>query len=107
VVVVVSLLFFMSAGFVGSFIPNRLQISNTEISPSFGATMSITKGVLSKHPLFGIGPNRFGEAWSMYKSESINNTQFWDVSFDSGSGLLPTLTATTLEDWAFSLGLFS
>lgn len=94
VVVVVSLLFFMSAGFVGSFIPNRLQISNTEISPSFGATMSITKGVLSKHPLFGIGPNRFGEAWSMYKSESINNTQFWDVSFDSGSGLLPTLTAT-------------
>jgi hypothetical protein len=57
--------------------------------------MSITKGVLVKHPLFGIGPNRFGEAWSMYKPESINNTQFWDTAFNSGSGLLPTFSATT------------
>src|SRR3989338_4762819 len=72
VVVMISLLFFMSAGFVGSFIPNRLQISNTEVSPSFGATMSITKGVLAKDPVFGIGPNRFTEAWSMYKPAAIN-----------------------------------
>jgi hypothetical protein len=57
--------------------------------------MSITKGVLAKYPVFGVGPNRFGEAWSMYKPAVINNTQFWDVSFGSGSGLLPTLTATT------------
>ncbi|KKS04485.1 MAG: hypothetical protein UU58_C0006G0011 [Candidatus Nomurabacteria bacterium GW2011_GWA2_41_25] len=95
IVVMISLLFFMSAGFVGGFIPNRLQISNTEVSPSFGATMSITKGVLAKDPVFGIGPNRFTEAWSMYKPAAINNTQFWDVSFSSGSGSLPTLTATT------------
>lgn len=95
VVVMISLLFFMSGSFITSFIPSRLQISNTEVSPSFGATMSITKGVLLKHPIFGIGPNRFGEAWSMYKPAAINSTQFWDTSFDSGSGLLPTLTATT------------
>ena len=95
VVVMISLLFFISGQFVGSIIPNRLQISNNEINPSLGATMSITKGVLAKHPLLGIGPNRFGEAWSMFKPESINNTQFWDVSFDSGSGLLPTLVSTT------------
>ena len=95
VAVIISLLFFMSAGFIGNLIPNRLQISNAEVSPSLGATMSITKGVLLKHPLFGIGPNRFDEAWAMYKPIAINNTQFWDVSFSSGSGLLPTLTATT------------
>lgn len=94
-VVMISLLFFMSGQYIGGFIPNRLQISNTEVSPSLGATMSITKGVLTKHPVFGIGPNRFGEAWSMYKPKSINDTQFWNVSFDLGSGLFPTLTATT------------
>ena len=95
VVVMISLLFFISGQFVGSIISNRLQISNTEISPSLVATMSIAKGVLAKNPLLGIGPNRFGEAWSMYKPVVINNTQFWDVSFDSGSGLLPTLVTTT------------
>ena len=95
VVVMIALLFFMSGQIIGGFIPSRLQISNTEVSPSLGATMSITKGVLAKYPVFGIGPNRFGEAWSMYKPAIINNTQFWDVSFVSGSGLLPTLTATT------------
>ena len=95
IVVMIALLFFMSGQLIGGFIPNRLQISNTEVSPSLGATMSITKGVLAKYPVFGVGPNRFGEAWSMYKPAVINNTQFWDVSFGSGSGLLPTLTATT------------
>lgn len=95
IVVIISLLFFMSGGFIGSYIPNLLGISNTEVSPSFAATMATTKGVLMKDPVFGLGPNRFGEAWSMYKPQTLNNTQFWDISFNSGSGLLPTLTATT------------
>lgn len=84
----------MSGSSIGSIIPNYLQISNSEVSPSLGSTMSITKGVLFAHPIFGVGPNRFKEAWSMYKPQAINGTQFWDTSFDFGSGLLPTLTAT-------------
>jgi len=94
-VAIVSLLFFISPNFIGSVIPSRLQISISDVSPSLPATLSITKGVLSESPVFGIGPNRFGEAWSMHKPVSINNTQFWDVSFESGSGLLPALTATS------------
>lgn len=102
IVVLISLLFFTSGQFIGSIIPNRLQISNSEISPSLSATMSVTKGVLAKHPLLGVGPNRFAEVWSMYKPAVINNTQFWDVSFNSGSGLFPTMVATT-----GGLGIFS
>src|SRR3989344_1467338 len=116
VVVMISLLFFLnplisvSSGYLGDIIPGRLGISNAEISPSFGATMSITKNVLVKHPVFGLGPNRFGEAWAMYKPAVINNTAFWNVSFDSGSGLLPTLAATTgaigILSWFVFLVLF-
>lgn len=95
IIMIISLLFFLSGSFISNIVPNRLQVSNTEVSPSFGATMSTTKGVLAKHPLFGIGPNRFGEAWAMYKPTVINNTQFWNTFFDSGSGLLPTFIATT------------
>ncbi len=42
ILVVVSLLFFMSTNnFIGSYIPNHLAISNTEIGPSFASTMSL------------------------------------------------------------------
>ena len=95
VVMIVAVLFFISGQFIGSLIPNRLQISNSEINPSFSSTMSVTKGVLLKHPILGTGPNRFEEAWSMYKPFSVNSTQFWNTSFDSGSGLLTTFSATT------------
>jgi len=63
VVVMISLLFFISGPLVGGIISNRLQISNTEVNPSLRATVSITQAVLVKNPLFGIGPNKFGEAW--------------------------------------------
>ncbi len=109
-VVIMSLLFFISGQFIGNLLPNRLQISNTEVGPSLGATLTVTKGVLMKDPIFGIGPNRFGEAWSSFKPAVINNTQFWDVSFDSGSGLLPTLMVTTggigILAWIIFLVLF-
>lgn len=110
IVVIISLLFFVSGQFIGNILPNRLQISNTEVGPSLGATLSIGKGVLAKNPVLGIGPNRFGEAWATYKPAVINTTQFWDVSFESGSGLLPTLMVTSggigILAWAIFLILF-
>lgn len=95
VIVLFSLLFFMSSQFIGGFLPDRLGLSNIEIRPSFGATMSVTKDVLIKNPILGAGPNKFGEVWAMYKPQVINSTQFWNASFDSGSGLLPTFASTT------------
>ena len=95
VVLMVSLLFFMSGQFIGGLIPNALGLSNTEISPSFSSTFSIAKEVIKKNPVLGIGPNRFGEAWAMYKPAEINATNFWDVPFSYGSGIIPTFFATT------------
>ncbi len=95
VVVMASVLFFMAGNFIGGYIQNRLGLSNVEVSPSFSATMSVTKDALKKDPILGFGPNRFGEIWSMYKPKAINQTQFWDVPFNSGSGLLPTFASTT------------
>lgn len=94
-VVMVSLLFIMAGQFIGTYIPSKFGLASVEIGPSFGATMQVTKSVLAKDPIFGVGPNRFGEAWSMYKPQVINSTQFWDATFDSGSGLIPTFATTT------------
>ena len=110
IIMLVALLFFMSGQFIGGLIPNRLGLSNTEVNPSFSSTMSVTKAVLTHNPVFGIGPNKFGEAWAMYKPTEINSTGFWDISFNSGSGLLPTLVATTgflgLLSWLLFFVLF-
>jgi cytochrome c-type biogenesis protein CcmH/NrfG len=105
-VVMVSLLFFMSSQFIGTLIPNRLSLANTEVSPSFNATMLVAKESLKKSPILGIGPNRFGELWAMYRPASINNSIFWDISFNSGSGLIPTLALTTGYLGIFSWLLF-
>ncbi len=91
----VSLLFFMSGNLIGEFLPNRLGISNLEVRPSFSATMSVARAVLVKDPILGAGPNRFAEMWSMHKPAVINATPFWDASFDSGMGILPTFAVTT------------
>ncbi len=101
-IVMISLLFFMSSQFIGIFLPNRLSLSNTEVSPSFTATMLVAKEALKKNPIIGIGPNRFGELWALYKPSSINSSIFWDTSFNSGSGVIPTFASTT-----GSLGILS
>ncbi|OGI70997.1 hypothetical protein A3B84_02360 [Candidatus Nomurabacteria bacterium RIFCSPHIGHO2_02_FULL_35_13] len=94
-VVMISLLFFMSSQFIGGLLPNSLGLSNIEVRPSFGATMSVTGEALMKSPILGAGPNKFGEVWAMYKPQAINTSQFWNTSFSFGSGLLPTFAATT------------
>ncbi len=109
-VVLLCLFFFMSSSFIGGILPSYLRISNNEVSPSFFSTMSITKEVVKTHPVLGIGPNRFSEVWAQYKPLVINSTQYWDVAFNSGFGVIPTLTASTgglgILAWAAFLLLF-
>ncbi len=95
IIVLVSLFFFMFSGLFGSFLPTKFGAINNEVSPSLMSTLSVTKAVLLKDPILGMGPNRFADAWAIYKPVGINGTQFWDFSFNSGSGLLPTFTTTT------------
>lgn len=99
---IISLLFFMSSQFLGGLLPSRLGLSNTEVSPSFGATVRVATEGWKINPVLGIGPNRFGELWALHKPPSINQSIFWDVFFNSGSGLIPTFVANT-----GSLGILS
>lgn len=93
--VLVCLLFFMSGRFIGSSIPNAIGLRDVEVSPSFTTTMMVTKEALVKSPVFGAGPNRFNEVWSMHKPSVINSSLFWDTPFVSSSGLIPTFFSTT------------
>ncbi len=92
--ILVSLLFIMSAKFIGGIIPGLFNLVSLEVNPSLNSTFSITKNVITSDPVFGMGPNKFTEAWALYKPIIINSSQFWNTSFVSAFGLLPTFMST-------------
>lgn len=94
-VIILSLLFFISGQFIGSVLPNALSLYNVEVNPSLSATFNVAKEVFKQDPVLGTGPNRFSEVWSLYKSDIINNSQFWNTPFSTGFGLIPTFMVTT------------
>lgn len=110
VVFVVSLLFIIGSGSVGSYISKATGISYIEVRPSFSATMEVTRHVLKENTFVGIGPNKFVDAWRLYKDPSINTTVFWATDFQGGSGYITTFFATTgvvgIFAWLLFLSLF-
>lgn len=66
----------------------------SEVSLSRDASWQIAKESLKQNPILGSGPSTFYYSFSNYKSNSFNNTPFWDVSFDSASGVLFELLST-------------
>jgi tetratricopeptide (TPR) repeat protein len=94
-VCVVSGAFIVSGDQLGSRVSALTGISYLEVRPSFDATVDIAKAVYQENAFTGIGPNRFEDAWRLYKSQIINETQFWNTSFTSGNSYAFTLLITT------------
>jgi tetratricopeptide (TPR) repeat protein len=93
-VCVVSIMFVVAGDYVGTKINTATGIEYLEVRPSVTATIDITKGVYSEDVLLGTGPNKFVDAWRLYKDPAINETIFWNTNFNAGFGYTPTLFAT-------------
>jgi tetratricopeptide (TPR) repeat protein len=70
-------------------------ISYLEVRPSLQATLDIARHVYHENALLGVGPNKFMDAWRLYKDPSINQTVFWATDFRGGSGYITTQFITT------------
>ncbi len=109
-VFIVSLMFIIGSGPIGSMISKATGISYIEVRPSFSATMEITRNVFKENAFVGIGPNKFVDAWRLYKDPAINETVFWATDFRGASGYLTTFFATTgivgIAAWLVFLFLF-
>jgi tetratricopeptide (TPR) repeat protein len=89
-VCVVSILFVIAGDFTGARISSVTNINYLEVRPSMTATIDIARSVYGEDVLFGAGPNRFADAWRLYKDPSINQTLFWNTEFTAGYGFVPT-----------------
>jgi tetratricopeptide (TPR) repeat protein len=94
VVLLVSLFFFLANPIAGGFLSSKLHISQTEIRPLLITTLAVDGQALRNHPLVGVGPSRFSNAWFLYQPKNIIATQFWDTSFSSGFSYLTSIPAT-------------
>ena len=109
-VFIVSLVFVIGGSTVGGAISKMTHVSYLEVRPSFSATTDIARSVYHEHAFVGIGPNKFADAWRMFKDPSINQTLFWSTDFKGGSGYITTLFVTTgilgIIAWLLFFGLF-
>ncbi len=109
-VLLISLVFILGGAPIGGAIASKLNITQIEARPSWGATFTIAKSVLAHDPILGAGPNRFVEKWVLYKPDGINSTIFWNTDFSFGIGFIPTFLVTTgllgAFAWLIFLGLF-
>lgn len=97
----VFLVIFLISGlfaFKGSLLVNKPLSSvggmTSELVLPWQPTLDVAAGAIKDSPLFGVGPNRFAQAYIQYKPTWINATDFWGIEFNSGFAVLPTFIAT-------------
>ncbi len=102
-------LFFLIGGTLGDALANSLHINLLNVRPSWQSTFTVGQQVFSTSPIFGSGPNTFGNEWLKYRNASLNSTIFWNVDFASGIGFIPSSFITTgavgVFAWLSFLGL--
>ena len=95
VVFVISAVFIIGGPTIGGWIAKTTNVSYVEVRPSLEATANIARNVYIENALLGIGPNKFIDAWRLYKESSINVTPFWNTDFNAGNGYVTTAFVTT------------
>ena len=107
-VFIVSVVFVIGGPALGKMVSESTNISYVEVRPSLSATLDIARNVYKENAFTGIGPNRFADAWRLYKDQGINQTVFWDTPFNAGSGYIPTFAVTSgvfgILAWLMFLG---
>lgn len=101
-------LFMVSGSSLGAVSSELTGISYVEVRPSFNATFAITRESFKDSAIFGVGPNKFVDAWRLYKDPAINQTIFWNTPFQSANSFVTTSVVETgilgFATWAFFFG---
>ncbi len=81
-------------GYLAGPIVQRINATYFEPILPWNMTLDVSSGVLKESPLFGVGPNRFSNAFITYKPAVLNSTPFWNVEFATGFGRIPSFIVT-------------
>lgn len=91
--VIAALLSWKGVYIAGPTITKIDAVYNTLTLP-WQMTLDVDAGAIKDNPVFGVGPNHFGQAYLTYKPISVNSTYAWNAEFNYGFSLLSTFIAT-------------
>ncbi len=94
VALLVSLFFFLSSASLGAGLARLAGVNFADIRPSFEATTHVMRASLLQDPVFGAGAGRYGDVWNLFHPVAVNQTMFWNTSFDSGFSYIWSLATT-------------
>ncbi len=72
----------------------KLGVDDIEVRPSWSASYEIFKATMQSDPVFGVGPNRFANAWQLNRPD-VNTSPFWNTYFNNAIGFIPTAFVET------------
>lgn len=93
-VFVTSFIFITGGSVIGGRVAEVTGVSYVEVRPSLQATTDIIRDTYRTDALFGVGPNKFADAWRLHRDTSLNTTIFWNTDFFAGVGYVPTFFVT-------------
>lgn len=94
-ILIASVVLLLSSSSIGGYLSGVMRVQTAEVRPNFQTTMNLSVSAWKQDFALGIGPNRFANFWAKNKPVEINQTQFWNAEFYSGSGFIPTIAITT------------
>lgn len=79
---------------LNSKISNVLNLNYLEVRPSIESTMFVNIASLNENLLIGTGPATFEVQWPLYKPVEVLQSEFWNLDFRYGHGIIMSFIAT-------------
>lgn len=109
-VLIISIIFIVAGGLIGNFVADNLNINYISARPSWPVTFEIIQETVKTDPVLGVGPNNFSVQWEKMRPLNVNQSIFWNTTFNAGAGLIPSFVVTTgllgILGWLVFFGLF-
>lgn len=93
-IAVLSLSFILFGSKINSFIIPTTNLGYVEVRPSISATSHVSKESLKNNLLFGSGPATFEVIWSRYRPSNVLQSEFWNLDFRYGHGIIMSFVVT-------------
>jgi tetratricopeptide (TPR) repeat protein len=110
ITLVIALFFMIGGSTIGAALTTAFGTNVLDVRPSWTSTFAVGSHTYASSPVFGSGPNTFGQQWLRSRDRTLNNTVFWNVNFNSGIGFIPTSFVTEgalgALAWIAFIGLF-
>jgi tetratricopeptide (TPR) repeat protein len=106
IIILISLIGIIFGTTLNNLFLNKLNLNYLEVRPSISATHEVNRESLKEDLVFGTGPATFEAQWPLYKPDEILVSEFWNLDFRYGHGIIMSFVSTLGVLGALAWSLF-